>query len=61
MKRVVLAREGKDGAKRLISYIVPNWKSVKVRERELYHRQITNWKEVYENEYERADVMFIVT
>ena len=53
---VVLAHTAKDGTKQLVSYIVPNWKAIKIRERKLYNARIANWQEVYENQYEKADI-----
>jgi len=52
---VVLAREEKESPRRLVGYIVPDWQSVKVKERELYYRQVSNWKELYETEYEKTE------
>ena len=52
---VVLAKQEREGSKRLSGYIVPDWQSVKAKERELYYRQVANWKELYETEYEKTE------
>ncbi|HET9277040.1 MAG TPA: condensation domain-containing protein, partial [Flavitalea sp.] len=52
---VVLAREEKEASQKLVAYVVPNWQSIKAKEKELYYRQVANWKELYETEYEKTE------
>jgi amino acid adenylation domain-containing protein len=52
---VVLAREEREGPKKLIGYVVPDWQAIKAKEKELYYRQVANWKELYETEYEKTE------
>ncbi|HYH13788.1 MAG TPA: AMP-binding protein, partial [Flavisolibacter sp.] len=51
---VVVAKEFSESS-RLIGYYTPNWKYIKEREAELYNRQVANWKELFENEYEKTE------
>ncbi|WP_324672444.1 non-ribosomal peptide synthetase [Hymenobacter sp. GOD-10R] len=51
----VVVRQDANAVKRLVSYYVPNWQVVKVKERELYHRQVASWKELYETEYAKTE------
>ncbi|MCW3106371.1 MAG: Nonribosomal peptide synthetase, partial [Segetibacter sp.] len=52
---VVLVREEKEGSKRLVGYIVPNFDMLKVKERELYNNLVSSWKELYEIEYGKTE------
>ncbi|MBC8034393.1 MAG: amino acid adenylation domain-containing protein, partial [Chitinophagaceae bacterium] len=52
---VVLIRQEKEETKRLLAYLVPDRQTVKSKERELYYRQVANWKELYETEYEKTE------
>jgi thioesterase domain-containing protein/ubiquinone/menaquinone biosynthesis C-methylase UbiE/acyl carrier protein len=40
---------------RLVSYYLPKREIIKAKEQELYSRLITNWKELYETEYEKTE------
>ncbi|OUJ73687.1 non-ribosomal peptide synthetase [Hymenobacter crusticola] len=51
----VVVRQDAHAVKRLVSYYVPDWQVVKVKERELYHRQVASWKELYETEYAKTE------
>ncbi|GGF16068.1 non-ribosomal peptide synthetase [Hymenobacter cavernae] len=51
----VVVRQDANAVKRLVSYYVPDWKVVKIKERELYHRQVATWKELYETEYAKTE------
>ncbi len=48
---VVLAKQGSEGIKSLISFYVPDGKVVKQKETGLYEEQVATWKDVYETEY----------
>ncbi|HKH61041.1 MAG TPA: amino acid adenylation domain-containing protein [Flavitalea sp.] len=54
-KAVVLAKEVKEGDKRLLSYLVPDWEVVKQKEHELYSNQVAGWQELYDTEYSTAE------
>ena len=51
----VLVKKDKENHSRLVSYYIPNWDAVKIKERELYERQVEIWKEVYETEYAKTE------
>ncbi|MEO7768741.1 MAG: methyltransferase domain-containing protein, partial [Ferruginibacter sp.] len=51
---VVVAKEDSVGSTKLVAYFVPQWKDIKIKEKELYQSQVTTWKEVYETEYASA-------
>jgi len=51
----VLVKKDKENQSRLVSYYIPNWAVVKVKEHELYQRQVEIWKEVYETEYAKTE------
>ncbi|MBC7888346.1 MAG: amino acid adenylation domain-containing protein [Ferruginibacter sp.] len=48
---VVIAKENNEGTKRLVTYYIPDWQTVKMKEKELYLKQVASWKEVYDTEY----------
>ena len=55
---VVIAKENKEGVKRLVCYYIPEWQALKLREKKLYLKQVASWQEVYDTEYaETADAI----
>jgi amino acid adenylation domain-containing protein/FkbM family methyltransferase len=48
---VVVTKTDAEGDKQLISYYVPSNKAIKVKEKELFSRQVATWQAVYETEY----------
>jgi amino acid adenylation domain-containing protein len=52
---VVVAREDKEGNKKLTGYVVPTPEVVKAKEIELYSVQVATWKELYETEYGQTE------
>ena len=51
---VVIVKENKEGAKRLVCYYIMEWQALKLREKELYLKQVSSWQEVYDTEYAEA-------
>ena len=52
---VVLAKDDKEHGKKLVAYYTASWKVIKSKEREVYQRQVINWKELYEAEYQQKE------
>ncbi|MEP7252799.1 MAG: amino acid adenylation domain-containing protein [Ginsengibacter sp.] len=52
---MVVAREDKEGNKKLTGYVVPTPELVKAKEKELYSVQVATWKELYETEYGQTE------
>jgi len=52
---VVVTREGEGGNKNLIAYGIPDLVKVKLKEKELYEKQLENWEKVYDTEYDHSE------
>jgi thioesterase domain-containing protein/acyl carrier protein/SAM-dependent methyltransferase len=52
---VVITREDEDSNKNLVGYVIPSHIQVKLKEKELYKKQVENWEKVYDAEYDKSE------
>lgn len=52
----VVVKKDHESTNRLVGYYVPDGQIVKEKERELYTRLVSNWKQLYEIEYAKTEV-----